>query len=338
MLGKFEKVYVHPSQFSERVYQDYLSSFSLKEINHKFHYDSFKQSQKWLKIHEEFSPARQDDNCIDAYAKCFQKTAEILDAFSVAATQEHPLSLNLISLGCGGGEKDHLLVSHIFNTQRALTYYPVDVSLSLAIISAQKVRSAFSNLSIQPIVCDLLQSNDLISLINDKDKDKRNIITFFGMIPNFSPNEILPILSNFLERGDLLLFSANLAPGFDYLQGIQKVLPQYDNELTKEWLITVLLDVGVEREDGTIQFQIEEDSQNHHIQRIAAYFELKKDLSFNLGDELIEWKNRERIRLFFSYRYTTSTIKEMLRSYGIDVLAYWEPASQEEGVYLCQKF
>ncbi|MFH7028796.1 MAG: L-histidine N(alpha)-methyltransferase [Heteroscytonema crispum UTEX LB 1556] len=337
MLEKFEKVYVHPSQFSGRVYQDYLSGFSLKQINHKFHYDSFKQSQKWLKIHEEFSPARRDDNCIDAYAKCFQQTAEILDGISVAAPQEHPSSLNLISLGCGGGEKDKLLVSHIFNTERALTYYPVDVSLSLAIISAQKVRAAFANLSVHPVVCDLLQSNDLISLINDKEKETRNIITFFGMIPNFYPDEILPILSNFLEQGDFLLFSANLAPGSDYIQGIQKVLPQYDNELTKEWLITVLLDAGVEREDGTIQFQIEQDSQNQQFQRIAAYFELKKDVSLKFEDELIEWKNGERIRLFFSYRYTTPTIKEMLKSYGIDVLNYWEPASQEEGVYLCQK-
>ncbi|EAW34398.1 L-histidine N(alpha)-methyltransferase [Lyngbya sp. PCC 8106] len=333
MLEKIEQVFVHPSQFPDRVYQDYLASFALKKINHKFHYTSVKQSQKWLKIHEKFSPTRQDENCIDAYAQCFQKTAEILDS----DPSNLNLKLNLIGLGCGGGEKDKLLVSHIFKPNKVLTYYPVDVSLSLAIISAQKVRSAFANLPVQPFVCDLLQSNDLISIINDRAPNQRNIITFFGMIPNFSPDEILPILSNFLAAGDLLLFSANLAPGSDYLQGIQKVLPQYDNELTKEWLITVLLDAGVEREDGTIQFQIEADSQNKQFQRIAAYFNLKKDVSLKLEDRLIEWKSGERIRLFFSYRYTTPTIQEMLKSYGINVLAYWEPASQEEGVYLCQK-
>ena len=48
------------------------------------------------------------------------------------------------------------------------------------------------------------------------------------------------------------LFRANLAPGFDYLQGVQKVLTQYNNQLTKECFITVLLDAGVERKYGNI--------------------------------------------------------------------------------------
>ncbi|NEP15196.1 MAG: L-histidine N(alpha)-methyltransferase, partial [Symploca sp. SIO2C1] len=233
------------------------------------------------------------------------------------------------------GEKDKLLVSHIFNTNRALTYYPVDVSLSLSIISAQKVRQAFPDLDVQPIVCDLLHSDDLILLIDNQEKEQKNVITFFGMIPNFYPEEILPILSNFLSQEDLLLFSANLAPGSDYLQGVEKVFPQYNNELTKEWLITVLLDAGVEREDGTIKFGIEDDGQK--IKRIAAYFELEKDVKLKLEDELIEWKSGDKVRLFFSYRYTSAMIQEILSAYGINVLAYWEAANQEEGIYLCQK-
>ncbi|NEQ86727.1 MAG: L-histidine N(alpha)-methyltransferase, partial [Moorea sp. SIO2I5] len=154
---------------------------------------------------------------------------------------------------------------------------------------------------------------------------------------NFAPEEILPILSNFISKGDILLFSANLAPGSDYLQGIQKVLPQYDNELTKEWLITVLLDAGVEAKDGTIKFTIEEDEPNQQFKRIAAYFELENDVIFSLENNLIEWRSQDRIRLFFSYRYTTPMIQEILKSYGIKVLDYWEAANQEEGVYLCQK-
>ena len=326
MSDRFEKVYVHPSQFPDQVFHDYLTGFAAGKINHKFHYDSVKQSQKWLKIHETFSPARQDETCIDAYDKCFQKTAEII---------LNNDSLNLIGLGCGGGEKDKLLVSHLCNHQRTLSYYPVDVSLSLAIISAQKVRGAFPDLQVQPIVCDLLQSDDLISLIENK--KRKNIITFFGMIPNFSPDEILPILNNFLAPGDLLLFSANLAPGNDYLTGIEKILPQYSNELTKEWLITILLDAGVERKDGSIKFTIEDGSKNGKLKRIAAYFELEKNVRLILEEEVIEWQKGELVRLFFSYRYTTPMIQDLLHSYGIDIVAYTEDANQEEGVYLCQK-
>ena len=34
---------------------------------------------------------------------------------------------------------------------------------------------------------------------------------------------------------------------------------QYDNNLTKDWLITVLEDVGVNQENGSIKFRIKDD-------------------------------------------------------------------------------
>ncbi|NEN94375.1 MAG: L-histidine N(alpha)-methyltransferase [Moorea sp. SIO3I7] len=59
------------------------------------------------------------------------------------------------------------------------------------------------------------------------------------------------------------------------------------------------------------------------------------DLSKGFGIPIL--RSKDRIRLFFSYRYTTPMIQEILKSYGIKVLDYWEAANQEEGVYLCQK-
>ncbi len=328
MSATFEQVFVHPSQFPDQVYQDYLVGFSGKQINHKFHYDSVKQSQKWLKIHQKYSPSRNNQDCVDIYDKCFQKTAETLDKFS---------SIQLIGLGCGGGTKDTLLLSYLSNQKRELIYYPLDVSLSLSIIAAQKARSSFHELSVQPIVCDLLHADDLMLQINKRDEQERRIITFFGMIPNFSPQQILPILNNFLTEGDLLLLSANLAPGSDYVRGIEKILPQYDNELTKDWLITVLEDVGVNRDNGSIKFSIKDDDKNHNLKRVNACFELNNDVSFKLDDQLIQWKSGDKVGLFFSYRYTTAKLQEILSSYGINILNYWEATNQEEGVYLCQK-
>lgn len=62
MSATFEQVFVHSSQFPDQVYQDYLVGFSVQQINHKFHYDSVKQSQKWLKIHQKYSPSRNNIN------------------------------------------------------------------------------------------------------------------------------------------------------------------------------------------------------------------------------------------------------------------------------------
>ncbi|MDH6100808.1 L-histidine N(alpha)-methyltransferase [Anabaenopsis sp. FSS-46] len=324
----FENVYVHSSQFPNQVYQDYLNGFFLKKINHKFHYDSVKQSQKWLKIHESYSPARTSDDCVNAYAKCFQKTADFIDINS---------HIQLIGLGCGSGEKDKLLVSYLEHKERAIIYYPVDVSLSLSVISAQKVRESYPQVSVQPVVCDLLHADDLIQELGEQGNGYTKIITFFGMTPNFTPDEFLPLLNNFLQSGDILLMSANLSPGDDYLGGVQQILPQYDNDLTKDWLITVLADAGINQEHGTIKFSIEDDVNYPSLKRVNARFEVDSDISFKLEGQVIEWHSGDKVQLFFSYRYTTAKMQAILQEYNIKVLDYWEGADQQEGVYFCQK-
>ncbi|MGK7933755.1 MAG: L-histidine N(alpha)-methyltransferase [Microcystaceae cyanobacterium] len=331
MKPNFETVFVHSSQFPDQVYRDYLACFFEKKINSKFHYDSVKQSQKWVKVHQHFSPAQTDDSCINAYHLCFQQVAQIIEVVD---------NIQLISLGCGEGSKDHSLLSCLANSPKNLShlsYYAIDVSLSLSLMATQKVRNTFPELAIQPIICDLLQAKDLMLNIPKMSESTKRIITFFGMIPNFYPDEILPILSQMVESGDLLIFSANLAHGNDYVQGVNQVLPQYDNELTKDWLITLLVDAGVNTSAGQIKFQIEADETDSDLKRIAAYFELEDDVCFSLENKLIEWYKGERIKLFFSYRYTTDMITKLLQKYQIKVLAHWEANNQEEGVYLCHK-
>ena len=328
MSNSLATVYIHPSQFPDRVYQDYLDGFSEKEIDNRFHYDSVKQSQKWLKIHETYSPPITNQDCIQVYDRCFAETANRLEKDS---------QLQVIALGCGGGEKDTRLLSSLLNQEKEITCYPVDVSLSLALISARAMEKVDSQASVQPIVCNLLAADDLIEIIESKATGQRKVITFFGMIPNFYPDRILPILSNFVKAGDFLLFSANLAPGTDYLQGIQQISPQYDNDLTKDWLMTILIDAGVEADQGKLSVEIEPDESKPELSRIAFYFDVEREVNLKLDDRQVTWAPGSRVRLFFSYRYTTAKIQKILSLYGLKVLEFWEDDTQQEGVYLCCK-
>src|SRR5207237_1110942 len=99
-----------------------------------------------------------------------------------------------------------------------------------------------------PLVCDLASTADLASVLEHNCvPEASRLITFFGMMPNFEPHLILPRLASVLRADDFLLLSANLAPGPDYAAGVQKILPLYDNALTRDWLLTFLLDLGLER-------------------------------------------------------------------------------------------
>lgn len=327
-LKNFQQVYVHPSQFPQKVYQDYIHSFISKEINHKFHYDSVKQSQKWLKIHESYSPARNTDDGMGCYQRCFQYTKDRI------ATN---LDVDLIGLGCGGGEKDKSLLMELTGSYRNLIYYPVDVSLHLSLISAQKIKEHSSEVEVMPIVCDLLFADDLVSGIQSEQGERSKIITFFGMIPNFLPHQILPILAKFIDHEDMLLMSANLSPGEDYLAGIDQVLSQYDNDLTRDWLMTILLDIGISQNDGEIRFSIKDDLIDPGLKRINAIFEVYREIRLKIDDQPVLWQPGDQVQLFFSYRYTSPKLETVLRQYQLNLVEYWEGADQEEGVYLITK-
>src|ERR1051326_4570469 len=89
-------VLIHPSRFPGRARLLYLKSFRERKMNHQFHYDSEKQAQRWLAIHEAYSPARNDADCLNTYAHAFNEINRALDFRKIA----------LVSLGCGGGQKD----------------------------------------------------------------------------------------------------------------------------------------------------------------------------------------------------------------------------------------
>ena len=112
-----------------------------------------------------------------------------------------------------------------------------------------------------PFVCDLATAGDLPEVFDQRiTRRASRITTFFGMIPNFEPEQILPRLSSLVRGNDFPLFSANLTPGKHYAAGMDKILPQYDNALTRDWLMTFLLDLGVGRGDGKMGFTDRGDS------------------------------------------------------------------------------
>lgn len=321
------RVTIHSSQFPENVRRDLLESLRSRRVNHKFHYDSHRQTQKWLALHQAVSPSRNDQDC-----------ARVYDAgFAAAAREIQERGIHLIGLGCGGGQKDTRLLRLLREQGREISYTPSDVSVAMTLVARTAAAAVLSEQAIHPLVCDLASADDLRATLDAQVQTGVRLITFFGMIPNFEPRLILSRLATALRPEDWLLFSANLAPGPDYASGLQKILPQYDNELTREWLLTFLLDLGVERADGGLRFTIEPDPDGLGLQRVAADYHFARARRIELDGERFEFAAGESVRLFFSYRHTPERVRALLRGQGIQVLGEWVTASAEEGVFLCRK-
>ena len=320
-------VAIHPSQFPDNLRRDLLSSLRARQLNHKFLYDGIKQTRKWLALHEACSPARNDIHCVEAYDKAFEAAAHL-----AAAPQVH-----VISLGCGGGQKDVSLLKRLRQSGKQVGYTPCDVSLAMVLTARQAALEVVDSNDCFPLVCDLLAADDLAGVLRQQTPvDAARLVTFFGLIPNFEPHIILPRLAELLQPKDYLLLSANLAPGSDYAAGVQRMLALYDNALTRDWLMTFLFELGVEQDDGELRFAVQDCSEGTGLKRIVAHFHFERSRRLQVIADEIEFQAGERLRVFFSYRHTPDQMRALLKHYGMAELDRWISRSEEEGVFLAQ--
>jgi len=315
-------VTIDPSQFPENIRADLLTSLRRKQVNHKFHYDSVKQTQKWLRLHQRYSPSRHDRDCTHIYDQ----------GFAAAAAAVRSRSVHVLGLGCGGGQKDTRLLKLLRQNRRRVFYTANDVSTAMVLVARQTALAVLPEKNCFPVVCDLATAVDLPKLLARRHP---SIVTFFGMIPNFEPHDVLPKLAALLQSRDRLLFSANLAPGPDYDAGTKKVLPQYANAATRDWLMTFLTDLGVAMQDGQLVFAIERGAAG--VRRIVARFHFRRARQVEVEGKIFSFRLGDSLRLFFSYRYTPERIVTLLQKYGLIVERMWITKSEEEGVFLCSR-
>ena len=323
-MNSTANVAIHSSQFPENVRCDLLQSLRARKINHKFHYDSVKQTQKWLALHQIYSPSRHDEDCRAIYEQSFE----------AAAAKIKSQSVHVVGLGCGGGQKDSRLLRLLKARGREIFYTPCDVSPAMVLTARQTALAVLPEKNCFPLVCDLATADDLSAAFNSRfTLHASRLVTFFGMIPNFEPAEILPKLTALVRPKNFLLFSANLAPGKNYAAGMKRILPQYDNAPTRDWLMTFLLGLGIEKSDGELKFEIA--TGDFGLKRFIADFHFRRARQIGIEDEAFRFKAGEKIRLFFSYRHTPERVCRILAGNHLKVCELWIAKSEEEGVFLC---
>ena len=327
MLIPAATVAIHPSQFPEQLHGELVSSLRQGKLNPKFLYDSVRQTQKWLGLHAACSPTRTDPKVSAIYNLGFEQAVANLKFRSV----------HVIGLGCGGGTKDTRLLRLLQKRGFRALYTPCDVSTAMVLTARQAALKVIDDKQCFPLVCDLAQAEDLPKWFCSRPSPfVPRLFTFFGMIPNFEPKVILPKLAALVRRRDLLLFSANLAPGQDYAAGVRHILPQYDNAWTRDWLMSFLIGLGVAPRAGELKFGVELEP-NKGLRRVVAHFYFRRPQEIEIDTDRIRFQPKRPLRLFFSYRHTPDGISKLLARHGLEVREHWVAASKEEGVFLCRK-
>lgn len=313
---------VHESVFPETVRRGLVEGLRARAVPPRYHYDSARQARRWLAVQEAHSPARHDPAFQRVYDESFQSAARL------AAGQR----IHVIGLGCGAGRKEAGLLGSLEADSEGLVYSPCDVSLTLVLAARRAALAAVPGVICQPLLCDVALADDLPAVLSDY--GMLRVVTFFGLIPNLEPHEAFPKLRALVRPGDLLLLSANLAPGTDYAAGVRAVMPGYENAETRLWLGALLEDNGVEPADGTLAFSIEQTGAG--FLRIVADYQFQRERAAVVDGERIAFAPGESLRLFFSYRYTPEKLVGLLADHGLEVVGQWITPSGEEGVFQCR--
>ena len=299
---------IHPGLNEQTLNQERILCLKQGRVTPKFHYETQRQSELWLKVHEQFAPPA-DVSAL--YESAGQYLSQLIK----------PDYLTLVALGCGGGEKD---ISILRNLPAQVNFIPTDVSVPLVQAVTQRAKSDGLCVGLS-LAFDLFSAENVRNFIGQH-LSPHNIFTSFGLIPNFGPQKIFPRLHSLLKPDDYLLLSANLAP-----EGIDKVLWQYDNQPTKDWLTQFLARFGEPK--GQIIITTERSQQ---LDFISARFIFSDTSTLTEGENEFVFEPDDQIDLFTSYRYTEDSLKTTLSEHSIDVVKEFISQNGEEGVFICR--
>lgn len=321
------RVLIDSSQFPANVSAQLLECLRSRRVDARFLYEGRGQVERWLALHEAFSPARTDPDCRAIYDT----------AYTAASCALKGPAVHLFGISCGGAHKEMGLLEVLNEAGRKTAFSPVDVSLPMVLTASAEASNRIAAEQCRPCLLDLQRAEDARARIEELRFPACDLLfTFFGTIHNFEPDEIMPKLGALLESSELLLLSANLAPAENYDESLRAILPGYDNELAREWLISFLRHLGAET-DGKVHFALEPNAGDETLKRICAYYTFRDACRLTVSGGAIDFKRGESIRLFFSYRYTAPLLRKCLSRHGLAVLQEWLAESGQEGVFLVRR-
>ncbi len=316
---------IHDSQYPARVADQLRQGLRRRHLPAKFLYDSPAQAQRWLAYHQAYSPSRTEVDLLGLYQ----------DAYAAALARLPNASLHYVSLGCGGGQKDALLLQRAQPQLQQLHYTPTDISAALVVETMRHIQASFPALACSPYVLDLEAEPDLDAMLTPHDPAASvRLFSCFGMIPNFDYQTFLPYVRRNMRQGDLLLISANLSPD-PYPAAAPDITPQYDNPLAHAWYAGLLDSLGFPMSQVSTSVQgvpLREDGQIWQVQVQTSFLQ---PVVVDVYDESFHFGPDASLQVFFSTRFTPEVMSGIFAGAGLRLIESFLFESREEGIYLC---
>jgi dimethylhistidine N-methyltransferase len=259
--------------------------------------------------------------------------AEHADAIIALAAGEQGHPLTAIELGAGTASKTGLLLEAEVRRSGTVDYYAIDVSESALNEAKEHLEGELSGVRVHTRVADYTEGLGQI----DAEQGARKLVLYIGSsIGNFELHDAEALLSDVrsqLAPGDCLLLGADLVKDPELLEAA------YDDAagVTAAFNRNVL--ARINRELGA-DFPLERFEHralwNPTLSRIEMHLVCTSDQRVHIPalDLTLQFAEGETIHTENSYKFTDSTIFELLDGAGFELRREWKDERQWFGVYM----
>lgn len=316
---------VHSSCFPEVMAERMMRELRAGRMPQVLHYQGAAQSARWKQLYEAWSPYKRSEEYRSMYGRCFEAVAGRFKGRAV-----------VVGIGCGTGDKEHQLVAEFEKRRTSVDLALVDASQTLLLTAVMQFSRRPGVHEMFPLIADLEGLDEINSWLDAKLGDSvPRLFTCFSVLPNFRPNTLLGCIAKWMREEDRLLVSVNLAPGDDS-KWPDRILPQYDNAETRQWLLTTLDQGGVSPSSGKLEFTTDACQEDARTVKIGAQWRFQSDAKFFINDSPVEFHAGSSMELFFSCRYREGVVEDQLREQGLSVCDAWQAPNGEEVIHLCR--
>ncbi len=301
--------WVHGSVADHDGAKHFRQCVSSGAIDPSLHYGTAEQARRWLEVHRKHSPVSSGGSFEALYR----------EVFAGASKPFFKKRVCVVSVGPGGSEKDVWLLEALKKKLARPHYVALDVSLDLAMASHRKALSVQPERSV-PVAARWERFWELQEWLDENFKRMPRLFSFLGIFPNQLPSEAWSKVSSILRPRDVLLASFNLIDP-DHAHMKKKVMAQYDNAETREWLAEVFRGNDYRCEGKKIKFEWDE------IDGVPAVCASIKP------DKKYPPPPTGEIRVFFSMRYTSAIITGLSELAGFVALNSRVSDCHQEGVW-----
>ena len=217
--------------------------------------------------------------------------------------------VQLIELGSGSSMKTRLLIDSCKNLDM---YVPVDISGTFLQTAAERLRSDYPNLDIQPVVADYTSS----FRIPKSNNARKRVIYFPGStIGNFTQaraSAFLDTIGSILKTGDGLLIGVDLKKEVGVLEAAYNDSKGVTAAFNKNILARINNEIGADIDLSMFQHRA---FYNAREGRIEMHLESLEHQIVHIDDTQIEFKEGETIHTENSYKYTVDEFDDIAGDY-----------------------